>query len=249
MSYYSNRPVMKPVVYNEDTKLFVKKLIQHDPNMVGYISNFDLDLLKPVIDQSITYIHRVNLFNAKNMEESVKIAAYSYGKNKAARRFFYDLLNRGIMDLNELEPQVVSILKENITKIICAEPSVLLFSSKEFRDFLSKKIGIDIMQLVKFKSMKYDKSIKKIMDLANASELKRSTWNPDATLFEDKISEYLYKEISGSYWRRSAILNRTIVEQDNKSVNMYGDILENFSDEYGLKERFSSLILFLKLRD
>jgi len=245
MPYYSSRPVMKDVKYTKENKDFVKKLLAHDPDMLGYVSNFDLELLIPVIDKSITYLHRVNIFDSSSLEEAVKIAKYAYSKNRSARKILYDLFRRGLMDLENLDT-IKDELSLLFLEIMKYNPTLLIFSNQDFKSFLESKLGIDLKKLAS--SINYNSFIKKIMALSEECITRKDDWRSrnnqeEMYFFDDKIFGYAIKE-TGVNWGHSKLLS----EKEFKTVKDHADLIEEFSIEYGVEEKLSKLVLFLKLK-
>ncbi len=247
MSYYSSRPVMKDVRYTKKNKDFVKKLLAHDPDMLGYVSNFDLDLLAPVIDLSITYLHRVNIFDAANLNEAVNIIKYAYSKNKSARKILYDLFARGLMDL---ESNGVVDIKEDLSllfsDVVKNNPTILVFSNEEFKSFLENKLKIDLGKLAN--SINYNKFTKKIMELSEECVTRKDAWrsknnHEEVYFFDDKILEYVRKE-TGMHWGHSKL----ILDGEVNTLKDHADLIEKFSIKYGVEDKLSNLVLFLKLK-
>jgi hypothetical protein len=137
--YYTPKTLMYTLDYQKDKEL-AKKLLKHDWRMISNIKNYNLELVAPHIKDSLTFVSKMYLPNAKDSEEMYKIIEYAYqcknifkkqimdyvgsslspNKYGGQSRSLFDLSNKRfrnvVVDILEKNPVYILILTDSVVK-------------------------------------------------------------------------------------------------------------------------------------
>jgi hypothetical protein len=233
---YTTNTWMKHVNAQENRQ-FAEMVLAHDPKMISQIYNYDLELVKPIIDKSITYLNRMNFLRAKDHKELAKILSYAYKANRAFRKQLFVALARlmddegrrwwnttieGEFNINDYAELFYDMFLYDPLYILTVKPglikTVLDFNNKTFADYLLAIRNKDIAKLVDRK-------------LENKSS--RNYYN------NDRYTKYneLKDNITGFNWGPDSMFCKTLDEKIDELTELSGE----------LDEKFSSALLYLKL--
>jgi hypothetical protein len=233
---YTTNTWMKHVNAQENRQL-AAMVLAHDPKMISQIYNYDLELVKPIIDKSITYLNRMNFLRAKDHDELFKIFKYAYGVNKAFRKQLFvaiaRMLNKNVnsgwwnatikgefilenysellYDMFLYDPTYIYAIKPGILKI------VLDAQHKTFAEYLNTIKNKDVVKLI-------EKNLNKFQE---------------KYYYGENYSKYekFKQNIVGYYWGTETIFCKTLEEKIDELTELSGE----------LDEKFSSALLYLKL--
>lgn len=139
--YFSESTIMRPVHYpgNEE---FCKMLLKHDWRMISNIVNYDLELIKPYIDNSMTFLSKVN-FGQTSKSEVLRIIKYIYSKRKYFKKKIMSFVLRDYIDISDDEE-----FKEMMREIMYENPEYVLIIEHKTLLKLCELIDIDYRHLV-----------------------------------------------------------------------------------------------------
>jgi hypothetical protein len=231
---YTTNTWMKHVDAQENRQ-FAEMVLAHDPKMISQIYNYDLEIVKPIIDKSITYLNRMNFLKAKNYKELARILNYAYKTNRAFKKQLFIALARlmdddskrwwnttieGEFDVKDYAELFYDMFLYDPIYILAVKPglikTILEFNNKTFSEYLVSIRNKDIAKLV-------DKKMKKERYYYNSS--KNTKYNQ------------LKDNITGFHWGADSMFCKTLEEKIEELTELSG----------GLDDKFSSVLLYLKL--
>jgi len=222
--------MMRPIDY-EGNETFCKTLVRHDPRMICYVRNYDLEIMRIVLDDSTTHINRVSYHHCKNESELSKILEYAYSRNASARKNFLEVIDWSLSENRRTISMDKDIAKRMLTEIFSANPEGLLFMSEmKWLKVIEKGYGVDIKEIL-LKS-KADRIMKRIVDRVDMED-----YQPDTNYSYDPIKTYASKVFGWSFSSRISPLTSL------------ADKIVLLSEAYGLGDKFTALALYFKLKD
>jgi hypothetical protein len=173
--YYTPRTLMYTLNYEQDKEL-AKKLLKHDWRMISNIKNYDLELVAPHIKDSLTFVSKMYIPHAKDVEEMYKIIEYAYNCKNIFRKHIMDFTasslspgrygrgNKTLFDLSNerFRNVVIDILEKNPVYIMILNDSVV--------KSLFQKLNMNYYQYVN--NIDFSK-LKKIVEKVNESSKKQ----------------------------------------------------------------------------
>jgi hypothetical protein len=209
--YYTPKTIMRDINCAMNGEL-CRILLKHDPRMISQMYNYDFEMVKPIIDMSVTFLGRADLREAIDEEELSKIMVHAYRKSKTFRK---DALEGffGIMSQASREAQHFTQLSdgtafnskafEKIIKILVEEnPIYSIIIENDYYKEMVEFAGLDYKTFVK--SINFKKLYKIIAKkIENCDE---------ANSYNDRAIAAITKtDVNNAYWRVS---NFTISEEN-----------------------------------
>jgi hypothetical protein len=220
--------MMRSIDY-EGNEAFCKMLVKHDPRMICYVHNYDLEIMRTVLDDSTTHINRVSFHRCKNDSELSKILEYAYSRNASARKNFLEVIDWSLSEHRRPISLDKEIAKRMLTEIFSANPEGLLFMSEmKWLKAIEKDYGVDIKEIL-LKS-KAERIMKRIVDKVDMEE-----YRPDMNSY-DPLNTYASKVFGWSFSNRISPLTSL------------ADNIVLLSEAYGLGDKFTALALYFKLK-
>lgn len=218
MNFYTNYTFMKQIDYSDPNKKeLIRLLLDHHPQMVSYVYNYDFELLKPLIDQTTSIINSLNALNTTD-EELAKIISYAYKKHKGSKhhlgyvvlkQFTYierlELHNYNIYEefrqFNDIKLSTFQYLKEDAKDFVQRYPVSIFYFNPKVMEKLILEVGLEPEEY--FNSIDYNNLFERIRKYDNGSSR------------YSKALENAKESIAGamSYWRIRS-LRRTTNEKD-----------------------------------
>lgn len=217
MNFYTNYTFMKQIDYSDPNKKeLIRLLLDHHPQMVSYVYNYDFELLKPLIDQTTSIINSLNALNTTD-EELAKIISYAYKKHKGSKhhlgyvvlkQFTYierlELHNYNIYEefrqFDDIKLSTFQYLKEDAKDFVQRYPVSIFYFNPKVMEKLILEVGLEPEEY--FNSIDYNNLFERIRKYDNGSSR------------YSKALENAKESIAGamSYWRIRSL--RTTNEKD-----------------------------------
>jgi len=222
---------MYDIDYQTNKKLCVS-LLKHDPRMISNMKNIDFELVKPLVDISLTYIHKINFRELSDVNDVYKIIEYAYRKSKMYKKTIMDFMftnyaERGYyssfytirnFDINNQN------LKKLIKEIIIENPMYVIFIKDEYLTKLFNSIGLDYKEFVS--GINFKKLIKEI----EQAKKKVNSFNNLIDLISNKY-------ILHSWYGKDYVVSEKT--KDEKIEKMF--------EEFPNNNDLNSLLLLLKM--
>jgi len=230
---YTSRRIMSDIDCSENKDL-CRMILKHDPKMISQMYNIDFELVKPIIDKSITLLERANLRLVTNDDELSEIMLYAYKKSstfrKQAMEAFFSLLtdekssfNYYIQDLDREGVKLDSFNKV-ATLILTENPIYLLVIKDKILKKAFKHLKLNYQKTVKgFNFKKIYKTVEKRLDKPDGRNFSPSS---------DKTEEILHKisknDLTNPYWQHSEFMvdSDSIEDKINAMLKDFPDIPE-----------------------
>jgi hypothetical protein len=90
---YTSRKIMRDLDYSDDSKKELARLmLKHDPRMIAHIYNFDFELIKEHVENSITFLEVADLKNIASYDDFEKTIRLAYSKTRAFKKQLLNFL-------------------------------------------------------------------------------------------------------------------------------------------------------------
>jgi hypothetical protein len=242
--YYVPKRIMKDIDCSENKELCTM-ILKHDPKMISQMVKYDFEVVKPLIDKSLTYLNRADLRAAVTPSELSKILVYGYEKSSKFRKDVMDMFFKLIhidskKEKNywlryDIDSADVSAFKKVAERILTENPMYLIFVNDKVIKKSFKYLGIDYKKTVK--SINFKKLYNKV-EKALSREDSRFNYNPKNKV--DLAINLLGKnDVHFAYWTT----NDYVVNSENLEEKI-SSMIEDFPEI----TEISSIFLLIKMK-
>jgi hypothetical protein len=237
---------MKPIQYGPDTHDLCVSMLEHDPKMLTYIENASFDIIKSVLDKSLSYSAKISFNTIDSAEVKSRILSYIYSKNKRYKKDIIEFIHREWNENSSNEKLVVIPVeyKELYKKVIKDYPIYLLMTEIKHLDSIFKNFNEPLDEYVK--SIDIEKSIKQFLDIVinvSKDEHKDSTMN-------NKIRNEVQRLFGDVGTASIASLRYGYFRSNEGRIqdNDFFDHLVSFKERFSIESsNLSALLMTLKL--
>jgi hypothetical protein len=240
---WPQRALMRRLDYSikKDAKV-AKAILEHDPRMISYIYNYDFELIKPLLNKSVSIFKYIDLSSAKNENEMVKILEHSYSLKKIMRKeimntiahFYNDSIDSFFRDDDPRKnfSLLPKTMKSLILKVIKDNPMYLLVIRHDVIEKLFKFLEVDLKEFAS--NISFKKEGKRLIDLYQIH-------TNDKYKYADPIYNYEFTRLFGRYYSIYSLTHHT------KEWSGYADIFLTSAQMIGKMEELKEPLLLFKI--